>query len=357
MGMNFLNKVVAIAHSCSSRKFSASAWRATQSALPQSFWKGGCHPLPQVDNNTVLHCFFGPDIPLPDGHAFPWQRYGEAMELLKTVPPHPGLIKFHPAPWATFEELGLVHDDIYIEQVVQRSLPTNHFRRIGFAAAEHCDLVASSFGVAGAAVAATRLALKSKARIVGCISGGTHHAHRAFGAGFCVFNDCALAAAIAVKEFGVQTVLVVDLDVHQGNGTAAIFEGDKRVYTFSMHQGKGYPMADRAVSDMDVDLPDGMGDDAYMDILSATLPKLIEELRPGLIVYQSGVDPLAGDVLGRLALSRRGLQRRNEAVFQCALAAAIPTVITFGGGYQRDRRVAVAAHADVYSQAAAMLQL
>eukprot|EP00667_Euglena_gracilis_P027637 EG_transcript_34334 len=116
-------------------------------------------------------------------------------------------------------------------------------------------------------------------------------------------------------------------------------------------------MADRAVSDMDVDLPDGMGDDAYMDILSATLPKLIEELRPGLIVYQSGVDPLAGDVLGRLALSRRGLQRRNEAVFQCALAAAIPTVITFGGGYQRDRRVAVAAHADVYSQAAAMLQL
>eukprot|EP00668_Euglena_longa_P035008 GGOE01044952.1.p3 GENE.GGOE01044952.1~~GGOE01044952.1.p3 ORF type:complete len:125 (+),score=31.44 GGOE01044952.1:810-1184(+) len=124
-----------------------------------------------------------------------------------------------------------------------------------------------------------------------------------------------------------------------------------------MHQGKGYPMADRAVSDLDIDLPDGMGDEAYLDILSTTLPKLIQDLQPRLIVYQSGVDPLEGDVLGRLALSREGLQRRNEKVFQLALSANIPCVVTFGGGYQRDRRIAVAAHADVYAQAAAMLQL
>lgn len=304
-----------------------------------------------------LHAFHAPDIPLPAGHQFPWQRYQEACRQLTSDVSLQGTVFIHPAPLATPEELRLVHHDEYVGQVLDGTLPLPKLRKIGFAQAAPADFVASSRGIAGSAIAATRLVLHSGARITGCISGGTHHAHASFGAGFCVFNDCAIAAAVALQDGAVSRVLVVDLDVHQGNGTAAIFADDPRVFTFSMHQRRGYPQVDRARSDLDLELEDGTGDDRYLGCLRNALPRLLDDFRPQLIVYQSGVDPLEGDLLGRLAMSREGLRQRNALVFAEALARTIPLIITFGGGYQRDRSVAVAAHVDVYRQAAAMLRL
>jgi len=314
-----------------------------------------------------------PPIPLaeiPRGLPSAHQRCFFARDCVHSsrAPRHPGEAIGHTRAqdsptaftWPSIrlpQELRLVHHDEYVGQVLDGTLPLPKLRKIGFAQAAPADFVASSRGIAGSAIAATRLVLHSGARITGCISGGTHHAHASFGAGFCVFNDCAIAAAVALQDGAVSRVLVVDLDVHQGNGTAAIFADDPRVFTFSMHQRRGYPQVDRARSDLDIELEDGTGDDRYLGCLRNALPRLLDDFRPQLIVYQSGVDPLEGDLLGRLAMSREGLRQRNALVFAEALARTIPLIITFGGGYQRDRSVAVAAHVDVYRQAAAMLRL
>ncbi|CAJ1433338.1 unnamed protein product [Effrenium voratum] len=203
----------------------------------------------------------------------------------------------------------------------------------------------------GATVAAARHTLRTGIWS-GATSGGTHHAFADAGEGFCVFNDIAVAARLAQQEFGVTRVLVIDLDVHQGNGTAKIFAGDSRVYTVSVHQKKGYPFSTRFPSDLEVDLPDGCDDEQFLQALQP-LEALVKRQAPQLIIYQAGVDGLAGDRFGRWNLTRPGLQARNDLVYSLAAAHGIPLILTMGGGYHKDILQTVEASADAYRQALA----
>ncbi|CAJ1362661.1 unnamed protein product, partial [Effrenium voratum] len=200
----------------------------------------------------------------------------------------------------------------------------------------------------GATVAAARHTLRTGIWS-GATSGGTHHAFADAGEGFCVFNDIAVAARLAQQEFGVTRVLVIDLDVHQGNGTAKIFAGDSRVYTVSVHQKKGYPFSTRFPSDLEVDLPDGCDDEQFLQALQP-LEALVKRQAPQLIIYQAGVDGLAGDRFGRWNLTRPGLQARNDLVYSLAAAHGIPLILTMGGGYHKDILQTVEASADAYRQ-------
>jgi acetoin utilization deacetylase AcuC-like enzyme len=183
-------------------------------------------------------------------------------------------------------------------------------------------------------------------------AGGTHHAFADRGEGFCVFNDIAVAVAYALEVHGVSRVLVVDLDVHQGNGTAAIFAEDERVTTFDMFCSANYPWSTRRAASINVPLPPDTSDEAYIDTLHRGLAQLAD-MQPQLIVYQAGVDALAADAFGKLALSRAALGARNNAVYSFALAARAPLLITMGGGYAKpDIAPSVAAHADVFRAAA-----
>jgi acetoin utilization deacetylase AcuC-like enzyme len=184
------------------------------------------------------------------------------------------------------------------------------------------------------------------------LAGGTHHAFPDHGEGYCVLNDVAIAIRALQAEGSLHRVLVVDLDVHQGNGTAAIFRGDERVYTFSMHGARNYPVRKQR-STLDVELPDGTGDESYLAALDAALPRAIEESRAGLVFYLAGVDVLAGDRYGRLALSEAGLRARERRVLGAVRAAGLPIVITLAGGYAPTPLRTAELHAIVFEEAAA----
>ena len=200
-------------------------------------------------------------------------------------------------------------------------------------------------GVARDAAQAHRTAMQ--------LAGGTHHAFRGHGEGFCCFNDIAVAAEAAIHAYGADAVpiLVIDLDVHQGNGTAKIFEGRSDVITFSMHGANNYPWRSKMRSTYDVDLPDETDDATYLALLDEWLPRLFATHAPRLVFYQAGVDALKGDKMGRLAMTRAGLARRNHAVFSACLAAGVPCVTVMGGGYAPDE-ASIDAHADVFRAAA-----
>ena len=175
------------------------------------------------------------------------------------------------------------------------------------------------------------------------LGGGTHHAYADHGEGYCVFNDIAVAVRVLRREGAARRALIVDLDVHQGNGTAAIFAGDPDTFTFSMHGANNYPLRKEA-SSLDLALPDGTADADYLALLYQHLPRLLGAFRPEIVFYQAGVDPLAGDRLGRLGLSMEGLRRRDEYVLSCCARAGLPVVVTLGGGYARDVNDTVEAH-------------
>jgi len=228
-------------------------------------------------------------------------------------------------------------------------------RNVGFPWSE--PLVGRTLASAGGTIAATRIVLGSRSggggpRFAANIAGGTHHAFRASGEGFCVFNDVALSAAVAMRDFGLDSILVLDLDVHQGNGTAGILEGDDRVVTFDMFGDKNYPYKTRMRNTYDIPLEDGTGDEEYLGLLSDWLPRLVAKHRPQLLIFQAGVDPLEGDSFGRLGISRQGLIRRNHMVYSTALEHSLPLVITMGGGYTRPMDRSIEAHTDVYRTAA-----
>jgi acetoin utilization deacetylase AcuC-like enzyme len=185
------------------------------------------------------------------------------------------------------------------------------------------------------------------------IAGGTHHAFTDRGEGFCLLNDVAIAASVLLKEKLIQSALVVDLDVHQGNGTAQIFQSDARVFTFSMHGSKNYPLH-KEVSDLDVELEDGTTDEHYLSILHDKLPQLIEFQKPDIIFFQSGVDVLQSDKLGRLGLTIQGCRERDQIVFMMAKQAGIPVVATMGGGYSERIADIIEAHANTFRIAASM---
>ncbi|RMC99923.1 histone deacetylase [Aquitalea palustris] len=266
-------------------------------------------------------------LPLPAGHRFPAQKYrmlteavaGFAADCLDTAAAA--------TPW----ELQQAHSPEYIAQVLDGSLPARAWREIGLPWSP--QLVERSCRSVGATIAAARSAL-----LHGCgisLAGGTHHAYRDKGSGFCVFNDVAVAANLLLQEGLVRRILVVDLDVHQGNGTAAIFRDDARVFTFSMHGEKNFPFRKEA-SSLDIDLPDATGDDVYLNLLQQQLPLLLQQHQPELVFYLAGADSYAGDRLGKLALSMTGLQQRDRLVLQQVASHGAALAITMAGGYAND---------------------
>ena len=263
-------------------------------------------------------------LPLPPGHRFPLSKYAALRERVAELPG----ARLRVAPAATDEELGRAHDRGYVAAVCAGTLDAHAQRRIGFPWSP--AMFERSRRSAGATLAACRSALASG--LSASLAGGTHHAHRDFGEGYCVFNDAAVAARAMQAEGLAGRVLVVDLDVHQGDGTAAIFEGDASVFTFSMHGRGNFPFRKQA-SDLDVELVDGTGDAAYLAALAAALPRALARSAPELALYLAGADPFAGDRLGRLALSKAGLAGRDRYVLHTLRDAGVPVAVTMAGGY------------------------
>ena len=264
------------------------------------------------------------ELPLPAGHRFPMAKYRLLRDRVAKVA---GSLLREPAA-ASDTELARAHDAAYIDAVQSGTLAPAALRRIGFPWS--AALVERSRRSAGATIAACRSALES-----GCgvsLAGGTHHAHRAHGEGFCVFNDAVVAARTMQCEHGVKRILIIDLDVHQGDGTAAILAGDPTVFTFSMHGRANFPFR-KASSDLDVEFADATGDGSYLATLAVAMPLVIAAARPELAVYLAGADPFAGDRLGRLALSKSGLVRRDELVLDTLRAAGVAVAIVMAGGY------------------------
>lgn len=270
---------------------------------------------------------------LPDGHRFPMGKYELLRERLAGELPE---LRLRLAPEASDGELALAHTPDYIDAVVQGQLSPEQQREIGFPWSE--GMVERARRSVGATVCAARTAFKEG--IAANLAGGTHHAYAHKGGGFCVFNDVAVSARLMQAEWArhhtrVLQVAVVDLDVHQGNGTADIFAHDKSVFTLSMHGEKNFPFR-KAASDLDVALPDGCQDEAYLEALSRTLQEMSDRCAPDLVFYLAGADPHEGDRLGRLHLSFEGLRQRDQMVFAWAKDRRIPLAMAMAGGYGRD---------------------
>ena len=273
-------------------------------------------------------------LPLPEGHRFPMGKYRLLRERLQGVP---GLV-MNEAPPASDGELALAHQPAYVSAVVEGELSAAAQREIGFPWSVF--MVERSRRSVGATIAAARAALREG--VAANLAGGTHHASADKGGGYCVFNDIAVAARLMQAEWhrtrhSLLRVAVVDLDVHQGNGTAAIFQDDPTVFTLSMHGARNFPFR-KERSDLDVDLPDGCGDAPYLHALDQALAELWrrhDQGLPGLIFYLAGADPHEGDRLGRLKLSTAGLAERDRRVLAAARERRIPVALSMGGGYGR----------------------
>lgn len=274
-------------------------------------------------------------LPLPADHRFPMLKYRSLRERVEAS----GLGAAHELrvpDAATDEQLLRVHDRVYVEKVKRGTLSPLEMRRIGFPWSP--QLVERSRRSVGATIAACRGALVDGVSVN--LAGGTHHASRDRGEGFCVFNDCAVAARAMQAETGdgssspsrVRRVAIIDCDVHQGDGTAAIFADDPSVYTFSIHGANNYPFV-KPIGDLDIALADGTDDEAYLDALSGGLEVALRDSRPDLAVYVSGADPYVGDQLGRLSLTRQGLAARDQRVVGTCRRAGIPLAVVMGGGY------------------------
>ena len=263
-------------------------------------------------------------LPLPEGHRFPMQKYSMLREAVQTFTPD----SMEVAPAANDDELLLAHDAAYIERMSNGTLTAAEIRQIGF---PWSPLMAErARRSAGATIAAAKASLSERCAIN--LAGGTHHAFRDHGEGFCCYNDAAITARVLQRNFGIKRVLICDLDVHQGNGTASILSGDPSVFTFSMHGARNYPVR-KEISTLDVELDDGCDDGTYLEKLHTHLPKIIAEFQPNAVIYLAGADPFEGDRLGRLKLSKTGLQTRDRFVMNTAREAAIPITVTMAGGY------------------------
>ncbi|GJD48518.1 hypothetical protein OPKNFCMD_1240 [Methylobacterium crusticola] len=278
---------------------------------------------------------------LPVGHRFPMRKYGRLAEIIVERGLVPGGF-VTPEP-ATPDLVGLAHDRGYVEQVVTATVPRAIERAIGLPV--DAGVARRSLASAGGTLLAARLALAGG--LAGSAAGGSHHGRRAAGGGFCVFNDVAVAALALKREGAIARALVVDLDVHQGDGTADCLAGEPDLFTFSMHAERNYP-ADKVPGDLDVGLPDGLDDDAYLAALALHVPRLLDGLRPDLVFYNAGVDPHRDDRLGRLSLTDAGLRRRERHVVGEARRRGIPLVAVIGGGYAADIDALAARHALVF---------
>jgi len=279
-------------------------------------------------------------LPLPEGHKFPMAKYSRLRERILAD----GIISLddlHEAPPASIADLRLVHTPEYVDAVVTGTVPAEIQRRIGFPWSP--QMVERSRRSVGATIAASYAALDEG--VAANLAGGTHHAFADRGEGFCVFNDVAVAARVLQQQQLARRIAIVDLDVHQGNGTAAIFGGDASVLTFSMHGDKNFPFR-KEVSDRDVALADGTGDDEYLSLLQSHLPDLLNRHQPDFVFYLAGADPFEGDRLGRLKMTIDGLRRRDEIVMNACTKGRLPVAISMSGGYADDINAIVTIHAN-----------
>lgn len=290
---------------------------------------------------TALHLYYTDhfELPLPDGHRFPMAKYRALRRHVASSDLHRGDPLLVP-PAATDEQLATCHHPDYVRRVARGELTVAEVRRIGFPWSTKMD--ERSRRSSGATIAASRAALRDGVAVN--MAGGTHHAQPECGEGYCVFNDAAVAIRTLQAERLIRRACVIDLDVHQGNGTAAILAGDDSAFTFSMHGTKNFPLR-KFPSDLDIDLPDGTGDDQYIDSLQHALDTVFAAGPFDLAIYLAGADPFHGDRLGRLSLTFEGLRLRDETVFRKCHLMGVPVAVAMAGGYAPEVSTIVQIHA------------
>ena len=287
-------------------------------------------------------------LPLPDGHRFPMTKYRRLRERLveERVLSESDLAVPEPADW---DDLRLAHVDGYVQAVATGTLTPDAQRRIGFPWSP--DMVERSRRSVGATIAAGREVVGSGHAVSANLAGGTHHAFSDRGEGYCVFNDVAVAARVLMRDGLVARATVVDCDVHQGNGTAAIFRDDPSVFTLSLHGANNFPFR-KETGDLDVTFADGTGDDEYLAALAVHLPDILDATEPDLVFYLAGADPYKGDRLGKLGLTIDGLRQRDQFVFEQCRTRSLPVVVAMSGGYAPDVEAIVTIHVNTIKEAA-----
>ena len=298
--------------------------------------------------NTEVRAFYCDHfvLPLPEGHKFPMAKYARLRErVVDEGLVRPGdLCEATPASW---DDLALVHTAGYLRDIEGGTVSRDIQRRIGFPwSPQMVERARRSVGATMQASAAAR-----EDGSAANLAGGTHHAFADRGEGFCVFNDVAVAARVLLRDGRARRVAVIDCDVHQGNGTAAIFANEPAVFTFSMHGAHNFPFR-KETSDLDVTFEDGTGDEEYLAGLEQHLPRVLDAHRPDIAFYVSGADPYEGDRFGRLKLTIDGLRRRDVFVFSECHARGIPVVVTMAGGYAPDIDAVVTIHTNTIREAA-----
>lgn len=284
------------------------------------------------------------EVQLPPGHRFPMSKYA----LLRKELIHHKILRpdqLHPSAHASTRDLLRVHTEDYVYRFLQGKLTPKEEKTLGLPWSQ--NLVDRSLGSVYGTLSAAHFAL-SYGGIGGNLAGGTHHAFAGHGEGFCVFNDLAVASAVLLDEQeSIQKILILDLDVHQGNGTASIFAQEPHVFTCSIHGENNYPFH-RPPSDLDINLPDHTDDKTYLQILRTNLSRILIEFQPDFIFYQAGVDVLQSDRLGRLSLTHQGAMERDHLVLKTAHQHDIPIALTLGGGYGVPIETSIKAHLNTY---------
>ena len=286
--------------------------------------------------------------PLPEGHRFPMLKY----ELLPQQLLHEGTViesDFFAPEIIDLQYVLAVHDKNYVNDLLRLTLDAKTARKIGFPLS--AELVERELRIANGTVLGCEKAFQTG--VAFNIAGGTHHAFSNRGEAFCMLNDQAIAAQYLLDKKLASNILIVDLDVHQGNGTAEIFKNNANVFTFSVHGKTNYPFK-KELSDLDIPLPDGISDDEYLKIIHEFVPKLIEQVKPDFIFYLSGVDILETDKLGKLSCSVNGCKKRDEIVFSLCQKFQIPVQVSMGGGYSPEIKTIIEAHANTYRVASAV---
>ena len=290
-------------------------------------------------------------LPLPEGHRFPMLKY----ELIPQQLLYEGTIQpeniFSPGVCSK-EIVLLTHKETYYDKLVHQTLSAREQRHIGFPQSQ--ELTRRELIITQGTIDCAEVALKQGIAIN--VAGGTHHAFSDHGEGFCLLNDFAVAANYLLHKGLAQKILIIDLDVHQGNGTAEIFHSVPTVFTYSVHGEHNYPFR-KEKSDYDIGLKDGTGDQAYLQIVGETLQKVMESTKPDFAFYLSGVDVLATDKFGKLKLSMNGCMKRDEIVFKQLKEAKIPCAVAMGGGYSEDIKIIVEAHCNTFRIAKSIYQI